>query len=477
MNHWRDLCDAASPLGFTLAHSLWQTSLLALGYAAWRAHARRARVSHRYHAALLALALGMATTGATFWSLHAGRKLDVATSVGPRETLPSGPIPRAVIAPIGALVRVAVPASFDLARVLGGVAVLWAGGVLVLAGRLLGGVLLAGQIRGRAASVRRDDLALAQRRLAIRLGLTRPVALLHSDEVEAPVALGWRRPAVLLPSALLPAELAALEPLLAHELAHVRAQDYAANLAQSGLDVLLFFCPGARWLSAEARRLREYRCDDLAAALSSSPAGYVRALARLAEASAPGLPAPAATGPRLVDRIRRLSEGEIMPRPRATHTLAMAAAAIVVALLGSSLLAASRSYAAQKARPVVVSSRPPYVLPPLRLTSIHFSRRNELPLFLDGQPVDGQTFPVETRGILTVVLDEPILTTGRRIAFSVSLRRGGKIVEAPLQGRTVFELDLGQVLAGARKGDELTIDPADPRHFSARRIIRLGDGC
>ncbi len=476
MNHWRDLCDAASPLGFTLAHSLWQTGLLALGYAALRAQARRAGVPFRYRAALLALALGLLAAGATFWTLQPARESDIARDA-PGGTQPSGDIPGALTTRLATLVPVARPGSFDLARVLGGVAVLWAGGVLVLASRLLGGVLLAGQIRGRAAPVRRDDLVLAQRRLANRLGLARPVALLLSDEVETPVALGWRRPAVLLPSALLPAELAVLEPLLAHELAHVRGQDYATNLAQSGLDVLLFFCPGARWLSAEVRRLREYRCDDLAAALSDSPARYLRALARLAEANAPRFPAPAATGPRLVDRIRRLSEGELMSRPRAIHTLTLFAAAITLALLGSSLLDASRLYAARKAGPAVALGQPSTAMPALRLTSIDFSGRDEFPLFLDGLPVDRPSLPLETRGTLTLVHRELVATAPTPIAFSLSLRRAGGIVEAPLQGRTVFEVDLGEVLAGAQAGDQLIIDAADPRERRARRIIGLGDGC
>jgi hypothetical protein len=55
--------------------------------------------------------------------------------------------------------------------------------------------------------------------------------------------------------------------------------------------------------------------------------------------------------------------------------------------------------------------------------------------------------------------------------------RAGRIVEAPLQGQTVFEVDLAEVLAGARAGDQLVIDAADPRERRARRIIGLGDGC
>jgi beta-lactamase regulating signal transducer with metallopeptidase domain len=65
----------------------------------------------------------------------------------------------------------------------------------------------------------------------MRLGIDGPVELLQSDEVLVPVALGWRRPAVLLPTGLTGGLASfSLVPLLAHELAHVRARDYAANV-------------------------------------------------------------------------------------------------------------------------------------------------------------------------------------------------------------------------------------------------------
>lgn len=305
--------------------------------------------------------------------------------------------------------------------------------------------------------------------------------------------LGWRRPAVLLPARLMQVGAgASLEPLLAHELAHVRAQDYAVNVVQAGLDVLLFFCPGARWLSAEVRRLREYRCDDLAVALCDQPASYVRALAGLAERSSPSFPAPAASGPRLVDRMRRLSEGEVMPRSRVIHTRPLAASVVVTALLGSFLFSASRVHAARRARPanaLAPWSCPP-LLPPLQLTPAGLFPGNELvpqdtpgryfycnPLLLDGQPVDWQTFTVETRGTLTLVHDDPGSGAPTRIGFSVSLRRNGKVLDEPksaLLNRAVFEVDLGEILAFARVGDHLIIDPVTPSDWRAKRIIELG---
>jgi beta-lactamase regulating signal transducer with metallopeptidase domain len=499
VSSWRDLADLASPaLGLTLAHSLWQTGVLALGYASWKALARSASVSLQYRAALLALALGVVAAGATFWCLGSVGELHQGTSRASGPTMAAKVVARVARASLAVPVPAGVRGAVRSPNVLGGLVAVWTAGELILGFRLLGGLLLTSQIRRRAIRISSGNLHEAHGRLASRLGLRQPIELLHSAEVDVPVALGWRRPAVLLPTELLRVETAAsLESLLAHELAHVRARDYAVNVLQTGLDALFFFCPGARWLSADVRRLREFRCDDDAVALSDSPARYVRALARLAERQNPGLPVPAATGPRLVDRVRRLSEGDLMPRPRATYSLALATLAIATALLGSSLLAASRPDTAHNPRPIAAFT--PWICPasqPLPLGRVALFPGNEFvpqngpgrffhcsPLLIDGRPVDRTRLTVETHGTLTLVHGDPSSATATRIGFRVSLRRDGKIVDDPkaaLLNRALLEADLGKVLAFARPGDQLVVDPVDAGDWRAKRIIDLhdrGEGC
>jgi beta-lactamase regulating signal transducer with metallopeptidase domain len=493
---WHDLADLASPaLGWTLVHSVWQTGLLALAYAAWRAVARRAPVCLRYRVAFLALVLGVAGAGATFWSLGSADQSDQVVSHVSTGTTTVAMIGQALPAPLRAALPVALPSAPNLPTVLSGLVVLWTAGVLVLTIRFLGGVFVASQIRRRAVPIERGHLVTSLCRLTVQLGIDEPVQLLESDEVETPVAMGWRRPAVLLPSALVHAEAgASFEPLLAHELAHVRSRDYAVNLVQSGLDTLLFFCPGARFLSAEVRRLREYRCDDLAVALCDRPATYLRALAGLVEVPSPSFPAPAASGPSLVDRMKRLSEGDGMSRFRATHTLALAAALVLTALLGSSLLSASRLHAARRVKPTAAALAwtCTAAMPLLKLTLTDPFARNELvphpgpgrqfhcnPLHVDGRPADAQTVTVETHGTLTLVHVDPHSGVTARILFTVSLRGDGKVLDEPksaLLNRPLLEADLGSVFAFARSGDQLIVDPVNPGDWRAKRIIALG-GC
>lgn len=111
---------------------------------------------------------------------------------------------------------------------------------------------------------------------------------------------------ILLPASLIteiPADQ--LESLLAHELAHVLRNDYLVNLIQSAVETLLFYHPAVWWISAQVRAERENCCDDLALAVASDRAVYVRALASVAGAR-PSRVVPAASGGRLIVRLQRI---------------------------------------------------------------------------------------------------------------------------------------------------------------------------
>jgi beta-lactamase regulating signal transducer with metallopeptidase domain len=361
---WPTLPTHSVPLGWTLTHALWQTMLLALLFVAWRAW-RRPTVRVSYRIAAGALAAGAAAAVLTLWALaSAGLREGVAaqtsapgqgdvlfflpTALGAPHALPS-PHSNGVGLP-------------SLTSLLGGLTLVWVCGALVLALRLFGGLLLAARIRQRAEPTTSKALLSTYARVASRLVPSRPVELLESDDIDAPATVGHRHPAILIPRALAREDTEELlEPLVAHELAHIHAADYAANLAQIGVDVVLFLCPGARWLSAEVRRLREYRCDDLALSLCQSPVGYAQALARVAETSrrAIALPAPGIAGPRLVDRIRRLLEGETMTGLSPSRAAALALVIPVVTIGGAWLMAASLVHAKQNATPTAAVSVSP----------------------------------------------------------------------------------------------------------------------
>jgi beta-lactamase regulating signal transducer with metallopeptidase domain len=77
------------------------------------------------------------------------------------------------------------------------------------------------------------------------------------------MAVGFRKPAILLPSALVDGgNEARLEPILRHELAHIVRRDDWSNLLQQVIHAIFFFHPGVWWLSSRLTIDREIACDD-----------------------------------------------------------------------------------------------------------------------------------------------------------------------------------------------------------------------
>ena len=129
-----------------------------------------------------------------------------------------------------------------------------------------------------------------------------------SPVAEVPAVVGWLRPVILLPAAvvvgLTPRQL---ESLLAHELAHIRRHDYFVNILQTLVETFLFYHPVVWWVSSSIRYERELCCDDLAVRSCGDAVSYARALAQLERlrSVAPSLVMGSANGP-LFHRIQRL---------------------------------------------------------------------------------------------------------------------------------------------------------------------------
>jgi GWxTD domain-containing protein len=163
-----------------------------------------------------------------------------------------------------------------------------------------------------AAEIWRKRLA----RLGERMRLSRPVMLLESRLTDVPVVVGFLRPAILVPAALFtgfPPEQ--LEFILIHELAHIRRGDYLVNLLQSIVEDVLFYHPAVWWVSSVMRAERENCCDDIVVAETHNARGFAAALAALEQNRwAAHEAALAVNGGHLMNRVRRLLEGQDRPR-------------------------------------------------------------------------------------------------------------------------------------------------------------------
>ena len=112
---------------------------------------------------------------------------------------------------------------------------------------------------------------------------SREIYLRLSYEIETPVAIGFRRPVILIPTELATKDgLAAIEPLVVHEYAHLRRHDDWTNLAQRFIERIFWFNPLVWLLGRRIVLEREVAADDAVVDRTGDPKGYATSLWRLA---------------------------------------------------------------------------------------------------------------------------------------------------------------------------------------------------
>ena len=109
------------------------------------------------------------------------------------------------------------------------------------------------------------------------------VDLLESTAIDDPVTVGVLRPAILLPSKVLP-ELGEqeLSAVLAHEYGHIRRRDSLVHILCKLISLPVAWHPGIGYLMAKISQTRELACDEYAAARLGKRRSYANTLLRLA---------------------------------------------------------------------------------------------------------------------------------------------------------------------------------------------------
>jgi beta-lactamase regulating signal transducer with metallopeptidase domain len=177
----------------------------------------------------------------------------------------------------------------------------------------------------------------ALRGVLARTGPVRAIDLTISDRLTSPVALGGRE--ICIPArALWELDPIRMESILAHELAHLERNDPAWLTLARWLEAVLYFQPLNRLARIRMQEAAEFASDSWAASLVSRPLDLAHCLARVAEWSlgSSRILAPAMAerrGATLVQRVRRLTDGDRAAYPRYARGLRVGAVASVLALV------------------------------------------------------------------------------------------------------------------------------------------------
>src|ERR1035437_5995742 len=316
----------AAALGWTLAHSLWDGALVALVLVGALAVLRCSRA--RYAAGCLAMLAMLTGFCLTFQHVLAEQRIQGGFGQG----LATRPAPPGL--GDGSIVT-KVPARFRAVEYLPWLAPFWIAGVLFFQLRGVASWMAARRLARRGVCATTAFWQGRLERLAARMRVSRPVALLESCLAEVPVVIGYVCPVILMPVGLMTGLPAGqIESILLHELAHIRRHDYLVNLLQIVVEGLVFYHPAVWWISGVIRAERENCCDDVVVATEGDAFAYAAALTALEQNRGAVREAVlAATGGSLVKRVRRLL---IQPEgPRGTLTPIFSAAILTVMMVAA----------------------------------------------------------------------------------------------------------------------------------------------
>ena len=363
-------------LGWALFNSLWQMAALWLLYSLIIAifHTAAARIRHGL--ALLFLSLGALWTGITF--LAASLFPDTGISVWPAFLSPGHSAPTWF---------------WQTSRSFMDMVLSYGSGLYLL---ILSGLLIrysshywhTRKLSRKGLVAMPAEFRVFVNATALQLNIGKPVRAWLSSLIDVPLTLGFLKPVILLPAAMI-SQLSPqqIEAILIHELGHIRRKDYLLHLLVTVLEGLFFFNPFSRLLIRELKKEREHCCDDLVLQFKYDPHAYISALLTLAARQQPGHKlAVAATGSSdklLLQRARRIllqQEGD-RSRP-GTRTL--------VLLLFTGLITALAL-----CRPLLPVHHTPPVTAPTRVAaaSIPVATRMEIAY---SQPIHSTTPPAST---------------------------------------------------------------------------------
>jgi beta-lactamase regulating signal transducer with metallopeptidase domain len=183
----------------------------------------------------------------------------------------------------------------------------WFAGVIFFSLRYAGGMVLIERLRRNDAKPVSAMLLEKCKALQVSLGLDRVIRYCECYRIDAPAVIGWFRPVVLLPAAVLTGLTEEqLTAVIAHELAHIQRLDSFVNLFQVAAETLLFYHPAIWWVNKRIRAERENCCDDSAISVCGDALEYARALTLMAERRAAPSLAMALNRSPLEARVMRL---------------------------------------------------------------------------------------------------------------------------------------------------------------------------
>jgi bla regulator protein blaR1 len=195
------------------------------------------------------------------------------------------------------------------------------------------------------------DWKLFVQKNALYAGIKRPVQVFVSSLINSPFTIGFLKPVILLPAAVVcHLSIEQTEAILLHELAHIKRNDYFINLIIQFIKAILFYNPFVKMFVKTIEREREKSCDELVLQFRYEPLSYATALLRLEQLriSGPAFAIPfSGNSADLLHRIEKITGKKNKPAFPGKKLAGIAVALLVLFLLQCLSLKKERQHYAQ----------------------------------------------------------------------------------------------------------------------------------
>lgn len=339
-------------IGWTLVHSLWQLILIAGVLWLVLKLAHRAKPAVKYGVAVGAMVLSLAASIGTFIYQYGPEEFS-RPFLTERDLQVFLSNPSIIQAETG-IESTITQATFWIEQNLSLLVNFWFLGALLFLFRLVNSLSEIRSLRKSSSPVTDFQLEKMVYRMAGKMGINADVQLRISSSGVSPLTFGTLKPIILLPAGLLfqlsPLQL---EAIIAHELAHVKRNDYIVNLILSGLEVLFFYHPCYWWMNNTIKELRENAADDLVMKAGVDPKNLATSLAEVLNFAKQNPPELAlAAGKKRNPTLQRIKRMLGYPSQNYPQTPIISIPMLLTLLLSAGLMASAQQDAPKQIGPI-----------------------------------------------------------------------------------------------------------------------------
>ncbi len=266
-------------MGWTLVHSLWQLVIIGAGLWVLLKVFRNHSPAFKYNLGLAALGLTVLAAFGTFIYEVSNftptpllERMNLAFM--PTTTLEASSAVglEAIISMSINWIELQLPLLVNI----------WFVGAMLFLFRLVNSLSEVRMLRKSSSDPQDSQLEQMLHRLMGKMNVSKNVELRLTSHGISPITFGFLKPIILIPAGLiLQLTPVQLEAIIAHELAHVKRNDYLANLFQSAIEVLFFYHPCYWWMNQTVKELRENAADDVAVKVGIVPKELAHGLAKV----------------------------------------------------------------------------------------------------------------------------------------------------------------------------------------------------